>query len=210
MSGCSAEPQLHPPRESSWAFVRTRAKAKAKGGRGGDQQSRVRGYVPAPQARWKPHPRQSPPHPSCPGGLWRTSLLSGGQALGRGSVLVEEATPHPSRAQRRAEEVQWGCSEGGQSIPGLTSSRNFCTDPETPPCCLLPRGSVRSLTPAVHMDRSTPSLPSGPPCAQPPLPASSCSPPGPLCPCQTLHLSSHLWWEPLGKSPELAQSIMSS
>lgn len=45
----------------------------------------------------------------------------------------------------------------------------------------------------------------------PPSPTpSSCSPPGPLCPCQTLHLSSHLWWELVGKSPKFTQSIIAS
>lgn len=87
----------------------------------------------------------------------------------------------------------------------------FWTRPKPfPPHCPLPAGSVRSLTPEGHTHSGTHGPPGVRPARAPSPHSSSCSPSGPLCPCQTLHLSSHLWWEPGGKSPKFTQSIMAS
>lgn len=168
--------------------------------------------------------------PPCPGELQRNPCCWGhgtsqmGHSSGQGlcppvrlrtwEMNLSCWEPHPQlpssgdvRQHARPAQTVVGAQEiGAQKCQELLYRTQ---EPPLPPF-RLPPGSVLSLTPAGHPHSSTHSLPSSLPCARPLSPSSSCSPPGPLCPCQTLHLSSHLWWEPLGKSPKFTQSIMPS
>lgn len=125
-------------------------------------------------------PAQTDPIPSLsPRGA--PENLPAGEEAGRGKRVCpggEYTPPHPCQDHGG---VWLACPEGGGSVRGVTNTRSFGTDPDTPPRCPPSAGRVRSLTPAVHTDRSAPGLPSRPPCARPPLP------------CQQLFTS----WSPL-------------
>lgn len=121
MSSGSAEPQLHPPMGCPWA--------KATWG--------------AVVGTGRPGGGEAPPHPSYPLELRTTSLLLGGEDPGKWICPGGERHPPPlPRPWRCAQDVQVVCSEGGGGIPGVTNTRNSCTDPETPPGCPLPQEAI--------------------------------------------------------------------
>lgn len=189
MSRCSAEPQLHPP----WASVRTRAKAI---GVAGVPTCSLGGGVMGRQ------PRQSPARPS------RPSLLAGGGRTWEAGLSWWRT--HPPAPPDTTEGCNWPAQRaegapGESQIPGASvqTQKHPLAAPFRRKCSKLNPGSShgQERTRPARLFTLHPA---------PLTPASSCSPPGPLCPCQTLHPSSHLWWEPLGTSAELAQSITSS
>lgn len=120
-------------------------------------------------------------------------------------VAFSELPPVP-RPQRCANDVQWAAqTEGACQVLELRDAWNFCTRPTRPPHSPLPSGSVRSLTPKGHAHRSTHSLPSCPPCAQPPLPNPAAVhllvPSAPVRPSICLHTFGGNLWASLRSLP---------
>lgn len=175
MSSGSAEPQLHPPMGCPWA--------KATWG--------------AVVGTGRPGGGEAPPHPSYPLELRTTSLLLGGEDPGKWICPGGERHPPPlPRPWRCAQDVQVVCSEGGGGI-GSHKYQELLYRPRNTPWLPPSSGSDRSLTPAVHTDRSTHSLPFWPPYAQPlSLPAAVhlLVPSAPVRPSICLHtFGGNLW-----------------
>lgn len=134
------------------------------------------------------------------------------ETQGSRSVLVESASPHPSRdgahvpeSCSRPAQREEGPSQDSQ-IPGtLVKTQKH---PRLPPSS----GSDRSLTPAIHMDRSTHSLPSCPtPCSPLSLAAAVhlLVPSAPVRPAICLHTFGGNLWASLQSwpNPSCPQSL---
>lgn len=163
--------------------------------------------MPAPQTRRKPHPRQGPSSPSCPGELGKASPVG---ETGRGEwFCLGGGLLSLPRPQRDGLKMSSEASKMEEGVCWVSELRNV-QDPKPPSPPSSSRKCLELNPGGSHTQKHT-ACPRVHPAHSPPSPTpSSCSPPGPLCPCQTLHLSSHLWWEPVGKTPRFAQSITAS